>query len=172
MPPVAAHFPKADRHVVIAEIVRSLHNLFQTVDSFSKFTLRRYGVTGPQIWALRNIAAHDKVAVGELAESMYLHISTVSGVIDRLEGQELVTRERNDDDRRVVHLRITPRGMDILQKAPEAPRSKLLVGVQRLPDSDLMAMHRSVRQLTRILGDVTTKDKAHPESPVATRLKS
>jgi DNA-binding MarR family transcriptional regulator len=144
--------PRGSRRTgAVTETVQSLHRIFQATDAFSKYVLRRYGVSGPQIWALRAIAADDGLPLGELADRLYLHASTVCGIIDRLERRQLVTRERGLDDRRVVRLRITTRGRSVLQSTPEPPRYLILRGVQRLPDSDLQALKRSVRLLSRIM---------------------
>ena len=40
---------------LLSETVEMLHRVFQAVDLFSRQTLRDFGVSGPQIWALRSI---------------------------------------------------------------------------------------------------------------------
>jgi DNA-binding MarR family transcriptional regulator len=114
-----------------------LHRIFQAVDLFSRKTLREFGVSGPQIWALRTISEADVVNMGDLAQRMHLHMSTITGIIDRLEIAKLVTRERSSSDARVMELRLTPKGRSILAKAPEPPRSKAARGLQRLSAKDL-----------------------------------
>lgn len=135
-----------------AEIVRTLHRIFQTVDLFSRRMLRRFGVTGPQLWALRAIQASDSLTMSELAERMYLHASTVSGIVDRLEAGGLVRRRRSPADRRSVRLEITSRGRRILYEAPEPPRSKVVAGLRRLSGRDVRALRRAVRRLSRLMG--------------------
>ncbi len=39
--------------------------------------------------------------------------STVSGIIDRLEKQEMVVRERSEEDKRVVYVSISPNFKDM-----------------------------------------------------------
>ena len=54
----------------------------------------------------------------------------ITGLIDRLEGMGLVARERSTEDRRVVYVAITPKGLDLLAKLdePVAALHKRLVG--------------------------------------------
>ena len=151
MPVASDRGRRTSRKEQIAEIVQGLHRLFKTVDTFSRRMLVDFGVTGPQIWALRTIAGEGSLTIGELADRMYLHMSTVSGIIDRLEERDLVTRERTDEDRRVVRLRVTRQGQAILQRAPEPPRSLIAPGLQRMGDRDLALMRIAVRHLARIM---------------------
>jgi DNA-binding MarR family transcriptional regulator len=144
----------------IVEIVENLHRMFKAVDTFSRRTLKDFGVTGPQIWALRTIDSAGDMTIGELADKMFLHMSTVSSLLDRLETRKFLSRTRSTGDRRVVHLRLTPAGRAILKRAPEPPRSKVPRGLQHLGDQDLRMIHRAVRVLSRIMDVAGVEAKA------------
>ena len=90
---------RSGRRHAIEEVVRHLHRIFKVVDTFSRRTLAEFGVSGPQIWALRTIEASGSLTMGELAGALFLHMSTVTGIVDRLEGRRLVVRERFGEDR-------------------------------------------------------------------------
>ncbi len=128
-----------------------LHQIFQAVDLFSRQTLRDFGVTSPQIWALRTIGEEEVVRMGDLAQRMHLHMSTVSGIIDRLEAARFLTRERSTADARVMELRLTPRGRTVVQKTPEPPRSKAARGLQRLSPKDLDRVHAALLLIARAM---------------------
>jgi DNA-binding MarR family transcriptional regulator len=53
-----------------------------------------------------------------LAERCGLGGSTAVGVVDRLEETGLVRRERDREDRRVVHVLLTPRGREAAEALP------------------------------------------------------
>ena len=82
---------------------------------------------------------------------MHLHMSTVTGIIDRLEAAKLVTRERSASDARVMEIRLTARGRAILARAPEPPRSKAARGLQRLSPKELRQVHSSLRLIARAM---------------------
>ena len=134
----------SDRKELLSEAVETLHQIFQAVDVFSRQTLRDFGVSGPQIWALRTIEEAGVVSMGDVAQRMYLHMSTITGIIDRLEAAKLVTRERSETDARVTELRLTAKGRTILAKVPEPPRSKAARGLQRLSARDLKRVHSAL----------------------------
>lgn len=143
--------PGTARKEVITEVVRNLQHLFRAVDTFSKRTLQEFGVSGPQLWALRTVHGSGEITVGGLADGMYLHISTVSGIVDRLQERGLVTRVRSDHDRRVVRLRLTPRGRALLRRAPEPPRSRVPAALQRLETRKLRTVREGTRQILKIM---------------------
>ncbi len=143
---------KSKAEEVLQETVRTLHGLFQHVDLFSRRMLRDFGVSGPQLWALRTIADRKNLTIGELAALMFLHISTVSVLLDRLEERGLVERERSAPDRRVVRLRVTSAARRILYRAPEPPRSQLTRGLQDLSMRERRRMRDHVRRLARLMG--------------------
>jgi len=143
--------PGSDPQEALSETVEMLHQIFQAVDLFSRQTLRDFGVTGPQIWALRTIDDGDVVSMGDLAQRMHLHMSTVSGIIDRLESARLVTRERSAADARVMDVRLTARGRALLAKAPEPPRSKAARGLQRLNPKELSQVHSALLLIARAM---------------------
>jgi MarR family transcriptional regulator, organic hydroperoxide resistance regulator len=128
---------RPDPNDCLSECIEMLHQIFQAIDLFSRKALRDFGVSGPQIWALRTIAESRVVNMSDLAQHMHLHVSTVTGIIDRLQAAGLATRERSGADGRVMELRLTARGRSILSRAPEPPRSKAARGLQKLPTAKL-----------------------------------
>jgi len=142
---------RLDRKECLSQSVEILHQIFQSVDVFSRQTLREFGVSGPQIWALRTIGEAGVASMGDLAQHMHLHMSTVTGIIDRLETAKLVTRERSQEDARVMELRLTPKGRMILTKAPEPPRSKAARGLQKLTSRELKQLHTALLLLAHAM---------------------
>lgn len=140
-----------DRETALESSVRAVHRIFQSVDTASRRLLKDFGVTGPQLWALRTIHEARGLAVGDLARRMYLHISTVSGILDRLEKNGWVERRRASEDRRVTRLALTRRGRAVIERAPEPPRSVVLRGLRELDDRALAEMARSLERLCRAM---------------------
>ncbi|MBI2923780.1 MAG: MarR family transcriptional regulator [Planctomycetes bacterium] len=140
------------RREAIGEIIQAVQRIVKVTYQFTSRGLRDFGVSGPQVWALRTLVEEGRLTVGELATRMYLHISTVSVIADRLEKAGLVDRERSEEDRRVVHLSITPHGRELVRKAPVPPRARLPLGLDRLNTSDLLNLQAAMSQLSEIMG--------------------
>jgi DNA-binding MarR family transcriptional regulator len=64
-------------------------------------------LTAPQGMVAGTIAHYGKMKVSDLGEKLGLSNSTISGIIDRLEKQGVVERNRSEEDRRVVYVDVT-----------------------------------------------------------------
>ena len=62
-------------------------------------------------------AEGDGIAMGELARRMNLKPATVAATVDSLEARGLVTRTRDDGDRRVIVVKATADGADLQNAA-------------------------------------------------------
>lgn len=156
------HRRSSTRTALITGIVQELQEILQQIDRYSRWSLRRFGVTGPQVWALRVIRRLGKVTTGDLAERMYLHISTVSSLIDRLERQKLVRRSSDPADRRKVWLRLTPKGRLTVGSTPPSPRSRLPEGLENLSTGGLLELRRSLVRLGAILLGQSSRRSGRP----------
>lgn len=67
------------------------------------------GITPTQGVVLGILSGQEQMMMSELSRKMGLNNSTVSGIIDRLEKQDLVERLRSEEDKRVVYIKLTPR---------------------------------------------------------------
>jgi DNA-binding MarR family transcriptional regulator len=122
-----------DKDKTISETMQSLRRIFKTIQDYSQEVSDKFGVTGPQLWALKTIAQDGSLPLGELSKTMYLHPSTISGVIDRLEGKGYVVRDRDTGDRRVVNVQLTLKGKRLVSRAPNPIQGKMVYqSVQRL----------------------------------------
>ncbi len=142
--------PNDDRNFEISETVQSLRRIFKAIQDYSQEVSGRFGITGPQLWALKTIAEHEALALGDLSKKMYLHPSTVTGVVDRLEAKGYVVRERNREDRRVVKVSLTDKGKDLVKTAPNPVQGKMIYGLRNLESEELRTIYESVKRLAEI----------------------
>ena len=100
------------------DVLEQLRVVVRLAGTHSALLERATGVPGAQLWALHEIAAADGAKVGELAQRLRMHQTTVSNLLNRLESRALVRRDRSPQDRRVVHIHITAAGRRALRRAP------------------------------------------------------
>ena len=117
------------------------------------------GITGPQLWAIKVINDYAPIKVSDLANRLYLHPTTIVGIIDRLERQALVKRRRSKEDRRVVWIELTAKGNGLVKSAPEVAQGLLVAGLEELSSDNIMEIDRSMRSLVRIFGAQKTPPK-------------
>ncbi|MCG8502502.1 MAG: MarR family transcriptional regulator [Firmicutes bacterium] len=76
------------------------------------------------IHLLKFIQQKEKCIVTDIAHYFSITLSAVTGSVDKLVKMELVTRERSEEDRRIVVIKLTDEGKRVLEKA-DANRLKL-----------------------------------------------
>ncbi|MBU3097911.1 MULTISPECIES: MarR family winged helix-turn-helix transcriptional regulator [Clostridium] len=91
--------------------------LFQEVMQLFKHSMTKVlcdtGMSAPQGMVLGLLSKKKKMKITELSNDLCLSNSTVSGIIDRLEKQKMVVRERSEKDKRVVYVSIAPNFEDM-----------------------------------------------------------
>jgi MarR family transcriptional regulator, 2-MHQ and catechol-resistance regulon repressor len=92
---------------------------------------RGFGLTSSQYNVLRILRGEGKPLPSlEIADRMIQIVPAITGLIDRLEKQALVVRQRCEDDRRVVYVGITRKATDLLKRIdkPLDQLQKQLIG--------------------------------------------
>jgi DNA-binding MarR family transcriptional regulator len=132
-----------------AEVVNNLRRLFKAIQEHSKAILRKTGLSGPQVWALSIVGAEPDLSLGELAERLFAHPSTVSGIVDRLEKRGAIRRAVNPLDGRGIRLSLTPQGRRLLKRSPPPFQVGLRAAIEDLPSSQLRQLRRGLEQVVK-----------------------
>jgi DNA-binding MarR family transcriptional regulator len=139
------------RDTAISETMQSLRRIIKSLQDYSQTVYSHFGITGPQLWVLKTLYQNGSLSLGELSKGMYLNPSTITGVIDRLEKKGFVLRGRNEIDRRVVKVQLTPKGTELVKRAPNPIQGKMVYGLRKLKKDELFSIYRSVDKLVEIM---------------------
>jgi MarR family transcriptional regulator, multiple antibiotic resistance protein MarR len=100
-----------DDEMVIGLLVsRARSALLTGLDS----ELEPFGLTGAQFAVLKNVADGTADTAADLCRTMHYDTGSMTRMLDRLEEKSVLRRERCTEDRRVVFLRITESGNELL----------------------------------------------------------
>jgi DNA-binding MarR family transcriptional regulator len=140
-------------HEAAARTLAHIRRIIHRIHAQSVAIETSVGITGPQFWALRELAAGRRsLSVGVLAERLALHKATAGRLADRLVRKRLATARRSERDRRVLEIRLTPRGRRLAsRKAPRPAQADLLVELERLPAGKLARIEATLAELVRLL---------------------
>ncbi len=104
---------------------------------------REFGLTPSQYNVLRILRGEGTPLPSlEIADRMIQVVPAITGLIDRLEKQELVKRRRCTEDRRVVFVEITAKALKILAKIDEPLNALHQALMQGLSLKELNALSR------------------------------
>jgi DNA-binding MarR family transcriptional regulator len=141
-----------------ASSLAALRRITRATEIYSRSLLREHRLTGPQLSVLQIAARLGKAPIGVLARATFIGSPTVTGIVDRLEGQGLVTRLRTRADRRQVYVAITAAGRRALSANPSPLHSRFRSQLSRLPKG-------KQRQICEALESVASMMEESPNSP-------
>lgn len=135
-----------------AEAVLSILRTAAELEYQGAEVLKPYGLTGTQYNALRILrgAGPEGLCRNEVRDRLVARVPDATRLLDRLEEMGLVVRSREGEDRRFVLTRITPAGLDLLDKLAEPVAA---LHQQQLSHVDA----EKLKNLLELLGEVRRK---------------
>lgn len=115
--------------LLMPNLLKLEHQVCFPVYSLAKELVSRYrpfldelDVTYPQYLVLLVLWEHSQQTVSQIGEKLHLDSGTLTPLLKRMEQKNLVTRNRDTGDERVVNIVLTPEGRKLEQKARAVPR--------------------------------------------------
>jgi DNA-binding MarR family transcriptional regulator len=123
----------------------ALYSASLAMTKLYKPLLEELGLTYPQYLAMLVLWERDGVTVSELGERLSLDSGTLTPLLKRLEGAELVARLRDVQDERRVLIRLTAAGRRLKTRAARIPGCVLQA--TQCDVAEVMALTRQVQAL-------------------------
>src|SRR6188768_208842 len=130
-PPVS---PEIKRDV--DQVLEATIYLYTESRRLTKELARRADLTGPQLTVVKMLEQIGDLSLSELSERIRAQNSTVTGIIDRMERENLVTRERSKEDRRVVYIKLTDKGRKLAREIRVEPMEIFRTALTSLSGGD------------------------------------
>ena len=135
------------------DFMRVLWALEHALRTTSKRMKTRLGVTGQQRLVLRIVERFPLISAGDLARVTWLHPSSLTGLLRRLERRGLLERVTDTRDRRRVQLRIRPSARRLTAsdvRTVEAAVAKMLTS---LPRAHVIRVRHALTTLAQMLDE-------------------
>ncbi|MDC7226956.1 MAG: MarR family transcriptional regulator [Spirochaetales bacterium] len=133
------------------ELLSSLRRIIRAVDIHSKSLLKKYGLTGPQLIVLSELERSKELSISAISKKVSLSQATVTTIINRLEQQGLLSRERNSLDKRRVNVRFSDKGEAILQKKPSLLQLDFVKKFNKLEEWEQYLLLSSVSKIASMM---------------------
>jgi DNA-binding MarR family transcriptional regulator len=140
------------RDAQVAAVMDALRSLVRALRTSAHAVERGTGISGAQLFVLRQLAASPAGSMNELARRTSTHQSSVSVVVTRLAARGLVERAVAADDARRTEIRITPAGEAVLGGAPATAQERLVQTLQRMDETQLEALGQTLHDLLAAAG--------------------
>ena len=114
-----------DRAELTKEIIELQRRLNRDMRRYTLDAWMELNLTIPQLKSLFFIANRGSTNFTKLASALGVTPSNVTGIVDRLVEQGLVSRQENPEDRRMLMLRVTDKGEAIIANLRERRASHI-----------------------------------------------
>lgn len=144
------------------DVLQQLRVVVRLASNHSAQVERSTGIPGARLWALHEVAQADGLSVGELAQRLRVHQTTVSNLLNRLEASGLVRKGRSPNDRRIVHIHLTAAGRKALKSAAGPARGLLPNVLGGMSRAQLRKVHDGLAVLVDCMGGFDAALAAKP----------
>ena len=127
----------------------ALYSASLAMTKLYKPLLDELGLTYPQYLAMLALWERDGQMVSELGERLSLDSGTLTPLLKRLEAAGLVSRVRDVQDERRVHITLTAAGRRLRQRAQDIPAC--IVAATECSLADVIRLTRELRELRQRL---------------------
>lgn len=135
----------------VLQDMRLLWAVVHGVQAQSKRMRTSLGVTGPQRLVIRVLGLSPGISAGELATTLHLHPSTMTGVLGRLVSLGLITRVPSEHDRRRSVLRLTASGARVNRRLQGTVEAAVSRGLEGLTVEERESWRRALAAIVRQL---------------------
>jgi DNA-binding MarR family transcriptional regulator len=133
----------------------------------------RLGISMAQLNILYSLHRSGEMPMSRLADVLNVSLSSATGLIDRLEERGYIERTRVPEDRRIVMVRLTGAGAQLIEEQDALADDLLRSVLGRLKPSQLPAIAQATADLRAALEATTGQPSdRHPTSTPAPRSTS
>jgi DNA-binding MarR family transcriptional regulator len=137
-----------ERDELVGRVIDAQWCLRRTLARGGAAPLLDLNLTMQQTKALLVLSLHDNAMPGRaLASHLGATLATLTGIVDRLVTQGLVTRREDPEDRRVRLVELTDRGRSLVETVRDSGLEQMRRLLRRLDDESLSAMELVLRRL-------------------------
>ena len=151
------------RAEVSKNIVQDLRVVVRTIQAHSRWIEKQCGVSGVQLWAMWELFAFPGQKVSDLSKALFIHQSTASNMLDKLEVKDLIRRDRSGPDQRVVRLFLTKKGTELLSEAPRPAQGAVQDALKRMSDEELSSLRKG---LDALIGQMSISEEGAELKPI------
>lgn len=146
------------------QVLKKFRVIYGSVRHHFREVERTCGVSGSQLWILREIARTPGVGVSELAERLSIHQSTSSQLVEKLSSRGYVLKQRLKQDQRRVGLVLSNQAAKLISKAPGPAEGLLPEALRAMSEEHLAGLDA---RLSEVIEQLHVRDDRFADKPLA-----
>lgn len=117
----------------LQEVGDTVQRMVRVFQLFERDQIKVFGFTSSQCYCLLEIFKAQGLTMNELSDKMNLNTSTMTRVVDKLVRDGYIVRSKDEEDRRVVFVNLTPKGQESAIKLNESINEYYRQIIEHLP---------------------------------------
>ena len=155
----------ADRHEQLTlAVLKQFRLIFGSVRHHFRQVEEQCGISGSQLWVLREVGEAPGIGVSALARKLSIHQSTCSQLVESLVARGYLSKARSGEDQRRVGLALTRAANKVLASAPGPAEGLLPTALAGLSNQSLVDLSG---HLDRLIAELEVQDRRHAHRPLA-----
>ena len=144
---MGTHYKGTAREVRALDAHIKLARCVNTIDGALSAGLAKEGMTVAQLGVLEALLHLGTLSQRELGHKVLRTGGSVTSVLDKLESKQLVSRQRGESDRRLVHVSLTPAGRRLISKVFPRHLGRVVEAMSVLTKQEQEDLSRICRKL-------------------------
>ncbi len=136
-PELAAEGPSRRPLGPVLSFMRALWGVNHGLESTSRRMKASIGVTGPERMVIRLVGRYPAISAGELARTLRVHPSTLTGLLKRLSRRGLLLRAADSSDARRALFTLTPKGAAVDKVRRGTVEAAVTAALESLAERDV-----------------------------------
>lgn len=147
--------------VAKAAIIADFRSSMAELKCIGSERLVRQGISMTQLHVMHLLDHHGEMPMSRLADMLDVSVSNGTGLIDRVEERGFVERIRVPSDRRMVMVRLTPAGRQMLDEIETVREQVLRRVLDKLDTTQLTGVAKAMADLREAVAATLTGTDAH-----------
>jgi DNA-binding MarR family transcriptional regulator len=134
------------------DVLINIRKIVRSLNLESKRIQKEFGISIPQLLCMDFLATQPNFqsTTTAIAQYLNLNLSTVTGIVGRLEKKSYVARLPKSGDKRINLITLTAQGSKLLKISPELMHQQLSKKMVNIPEKQLIALKDSLQLLVDI----------------------
>jgi DNA-binding MarR family transcriptional regulator len=142
----------------VDDIIAGVRAALREMKCIGSERIVRRGLSMSTWHVLVMLERHGDMSMSRLAELLDISLSNATGLVDRMEERGLIERVRVPDDRRIVLVRVSDAGRDLLTEVDVLGDEMIRRVLGRLDGEQLARVAGAIRDVSGALVDVMTSE--------------
>ncbi len=119
---------------------------------------RRESIPEGQIKLLIHLSVHGPQTMSEVADGLRVTTPAITGLVDKLEKRGMLERVRDQEDRRVVRVRLVPRAQQMAEAHVADRRRKMRAVLEALTPEEQQGFIKALRLMVQTFSPKPTQE--------------